>query len=230
MMNWLRKNMRTIFLVTIVGFFAGMLAGFGSYAFSNKSTNSVAEVNGQAIPIRKYSMLFNRIMEDLRDKSTDITEEVVKKTRQEVVDDLIREEVFYGESKKYGIVVTDSELAANLQQVPAFQQNGRFDQRAYFQILAWKLKMTPAEFEESQRRQIAIAKLRYLISSGMKVTEPELQIEYMRKNQGNMKNFAKDREKFQQELLQEKTLAFMNDWYRSINSSLKIKVFTENFR
>lgn len=230
MMNWLRKNMRYIFLVTIIGFFAGIFVGFGGYFFSNKTTNAVAEVNGVRIPLRKYSLLFNRIMDDLRDKNTDITDEVVNKTRQEVVDDLIREEVFYNESKKYGVVVTNNEVAASIQQIPAFQQDNRFSQNAYFQVLAWRLKMTPMEFEESQKRQIAISKLRYLISTGIRITDPELQIEYMRKHLGNMKNFEKDRDKFQQELLQEKSLAFMNDWYRSINTSLKIKVYTENFK
>ncbi|MFH0807058.1 MAG: SurA N-terminal domain-containing protein [Elusimicrobiota bacterium] len=230
MMDWLRKNMRYIFLITIIGFFAGMFVGFGSYFFSGKSTNAVAVVNGTTIPLRKYSLLYNRIMEDMRDKNTDITEEVVNKTRQEVVDDLIREEVSYGETKKHGIVVTNSEVAANIAQIPAFQQEGRFDQRAYFQVLAYRLKMTPMEFEESQKRQIAIAKMRNIIASGVRITEPELQLEYMRRHAGNMKVFEKDREKFSQELLQEKSLAYMNDWYKSINTSLKIKVYTENFK
>ncbi|MDI6641800.1 MAG: SurA N-terminal domain-containing protein [Elusimicrobiota bacterium] len=231
MMNWLRKNMRTIFIITIVGFIGGIFVGFGGYFFGGRGgvSDAVAEVNGVRIPYRKYILLFNRIMDNLRDSQKEITEQVIQQTKQDVIQDLVQEEVFYQEAKKYGIVVTDGEVAADIQRFPAFQQDGKFSHRVYFQILAWRLRMTPQEFEGSRRRQIAIAKLRNLVTSSIKISEPELRLEYARRHNSQFTNFEKDREKFYEELQQEKTLAFMNDWYRSINASLKVRVFTERF-
>ena len=199
MMNWLRKNMRIVFTITIIGFFAGIFVGFGGYFFSdNKFSNSVANVNGHEVSMRKFNLLYNRAFEDLRKNNTEINDETVKAVRQQTIDELVREEVFYQESQKFGIIVTDKEVAANIQQYQAFQQDGRFNQGVYFQIIAYQLKMTPAEFEESQRRQIAIAKMRNLIAAGVKITEPELQVEYARRNSGNIKGLEKAREKFTQ--------------------------------
>lgn len=231
MMDWLRKNMRTIFLVTIIGFLAGIFIGFGGYFFGGRTiTDAIAEVNGKKIPYRKYTLLFNRIMENLRDKNIEITDEVLQQTRREVIQDLIQEEVFVQEAKKYGIVVTDNEVAMDIRNFPAFQRDGKFDQRIYFQVLALRLKMTPEEFEESRRNQIAIAKLRNLVTSGIKISDVELQLEYARRHDGKLTGFEKEKDKFHQELLQEKMSAFMQDWYRSINSTLKVRVFLKDFQ
>ncbi len=231
MMNWLRKNMRTIFIITIVGFLAGIFIGFGGYFFGgNTIKDAVAEVNGKKIPYRKYALLFNRVMDNLRDKGVEITEDVIQQTKRDVFQDLIQEEVFAQEAKKYGIVVTDSEVAMDIRNFPAFQKDGKFDQRIYFQVLAFKLKMTPEEFEESRRNQIAIAKLRNLVTSSIKISDAELQFEYGRRHNGKLNGFEKEKEKFYQELMQEKVTAFMQDWYRSINSSLKVKVLLKDFQ
>jgi peptidyl-prolyl cis-trans isomerase D len=231
MMDWFRKNMRTIFLITVAGFLGGIFIGFGGYFFGGRGlTNAIAEVNGKKISYRKYAQLFNRIMDNLRDKGTEITDEVIQQVRREVLQDLIQEEVFTEEAKKHGIVVTDNEVAMDIRSFPAFQKDGKFDQRTYFQIVVLQLKMTPQEFEESRRNQIAIAKLRNLITSGIKISDIELQFEYARRHNGNMSGFEKEKDKFYQELLQEKMTAFMQDWYRSINSSLKVRVFSKEFQ
>ncbi|MBU2442405.1 MAG: SurA N-terminal domain-containing protein [Elusimicrobia bacterium] len=227
-MDWLRKNMRTIFVITIAGFVAGVFVGFGGYFFGGaRVSNAIAEINGVKIPYRNYVLLFNRVMDNLRSNNVDITDEVIKRTRQDVVQDLIREEVLYQETKKYGIRVTDGEVGYDVQRFQAFQEDGRFSQQAYFRVLSWQLRMTPKEFEESRRRQIAIAKLNNLIVSSVKISNPELQVEYARKHDGQLTNFEKNRDKFFEELTQEKRTALINDWYRNINTSLKVKVFTE---
>ncbi|MEW6042349.1 MAG: SurA N-terminal domain-containing protein, partial [Elusimicrobiota bacterium] len=137
-MNWLRKNMRTIFLVTVIGFVAGIFIGFGSYFFGGRGLgDAVAEINGVKIPYRSYYLLFNRIMENYREQNKDITETVIEQTRREVLQDLIQEEALYQEAKKYKIVVTDAEVAFDIQRYPAFQKDGQFNQGIYFQILAW---------------------------------------------------------------------------------------------
>ena len=60
MINFLIKHKVKIFLITIVGFFAGTFVGFGSYLFSDRSSiDTVAVVNGTEIPYRVYYSLYN---------------------------------------------------------------------------------------------------------------------------------------------------------------------------
>jgi len=226
MMKFLRKNMQTVFMITIIGFIAGIFIGFGGY-FSNRTiSDGVANVNGEKISFKKYRSLFNRIMDNKRETTEEITEQMIEQIKQEVIQDLVQEEVFYQEAKKYGIVVTDKEVAYDISRWPAFNNNGRFDQGLYFRILGMRLHMTPAEFEESRKRQIAIAKLRSLIQSGVKITQPELQLEYIKKN-GSLKNFDKEKNKLYEELLKQKTIDTFNEWYKILGSSIKVKVHTE---
>jgi len=227
MMDFLRKHMQTIFLITIIGFLAGAFVGFGSYLFGSKTpADAVAEVNGTNIPYRDYAVLLNRVVDNLS-KTQEVTDEVMKQKKQEVLQDLIQEEVFWQQSKKYGIVVSDAELAADIQHYPAFQRDGRFDQNAYFQVLYQVMKTTPQQFEESRRKQIAIFKLRQLIASNVRISEPELQLEYARTHGGSMADFAKNRDKSLETLRQQKVMLVFNEWFKQLNQTVKIKVHLE---
>lgn len=226
MMEFLRKHRVIIFTITIVGFLGGAFIGFGSYFFGGKtSSDNVIVVNGTGIPYRAFQKTLNRVLETMRQQNQEVTEEVREKKKQEVIQDMIQEEVFRQQAAAYGITVSDEELAADIQQrYPAFQRDGRFDRMAYFQALGQLLKMTPKEFEESRRKQITNAKLRQFIMSSVKISEPELQMEYARTHGGNVAAYAKDREKFLEKVRQEKTMLVFNEWFKSLNQAMKIKV------
>jgi peptidyl-prolyl cis-trans isomerase D len=153
---------------------------------------------------------------------------MTKQKKHEVMQDIIQEEVFWQEAKKYGITVTDSEISMEIQHYPAFQKDGKFDQRAYFQVLNQVLHSTPQEFEESRRRQIAYLKLRDLVASSVILSEPELRYAYMKANKNNMKNFDKDRETFVNKTRQEKVMMVFNEWFKQLNQGLKVKIYLKD--
>lgn len=229
MMDWFRKNMRTIFTVTIVAFVAGTFISFGSITLSKSGSDTVAEVNGTRISYRAYLKLLDRAIENIRSNKGEVTDAVVAAKRQEVLQDMIQQEVFYQEARKYGITVSDGELLADLRRYPAFQTNGQFNRQAYMRILFEMLHTTPEEFEESRRKEISFFKLRQFIASSVKISEQELQFEYGRTHKGNMANFAKDRDKFLQEVTQQQTGLVFNEWFKSINQTLQgnIKVYLD---
>ena len=225
MMNWLRKHMRIIFGITIVGFLGGAFVGFGGYFFADKTTaDAVVEVNGTKIPYRQYSNYLSRALDNMRNQKQEVTDEITLQKKQEVLQDLIQEEVFSQEAKKYGITVADGELAADIQRYPAFQKEGQFDRNAYFQVVYQVLRTTPKDFEESRRKQIAIYKLRFLVASGVIITEPELRLEYFRANLGNMTNYQKEKIKFFEKIRQEKTMLVFSEWFKLLNQEMKVKV------
>lgn len=224
-MDFLRKHMRTIFFITIVFFLGSALIGFGGYLFGSKnSMDAVVEVNGEKVPYRRFATMMSRVTDMMAQNKEEMNEQVRLQKKQEILQDLIQETVFWQQSKKYGISVSDAELAADIQRYPAFQRDGHFDHQTYYQTLGQILRMSPVEFEESRRRQIAMFKLRYLIASSIRITEAELRYEYARANRGNMSAFEKDRQKFFDSLRQEKTMLVFNEWFKQLNSSMKIKV------
>jgi peptidyl-prolyl cis-trans isomerase D len=226
MMSFLRKHMKVIFLITIVGFLSGAFIGFGSYFFGGAANaDTAAEVNGEKIPYRRYNAMLNRVIDNMRRNKEEINESTMNRLKQEVLQDMIQEEVFWKEARKYGISVSDKELAADIQNYPAFQREGRFDPQAYAQILYQMLHTTAQEFEVSRRRQIAIAKLRQLIASSIQVSEPEAKLEYLRAHAGKMTNYDKDHDKFVQNLRQEKVMMVFNEWFKQLNQTVKIRVF-----
>ncbi|MFC1501660.1 SurA N-terminal domain-containing protein, partial [Elusimicrobiota bacterium] len=151
-------------------------------------------------------------------------DEIIQQKKQEVIQQLIQEEVFWQEAKKYGITVSDTELTNDIRNYPAFQRNGRFDHITYYKIMNNVLRTTPKEFEASRRKQIAAYRLRQLIASNIKITEPEIQMQYSRENKGKMSNYEKEKAEFAEKIRQEKTMLIYDEWFKNLNQNMKIKV------
>ena len=233
LMNWLRKYKNTILIVLVSGFVLSTFVGFGLYMTSGGGlSEAVAEVNGEKIPYKSYTALYNQVVNNRRDKGEDLNPEALNQIKQEVVQSLIQQTVFTQEAKRYGIKVTDMELAQSLAGIPAFQKQGKFDAMAYMQALQYALHTTPEEFEETQRKQIAISRLRYFVLSGVKVTDRELDLEYQqalfsltgKDKEKFLKDFGNNRDKFREQIRQEKAAQILNRWYQQLGTNLKIRV------
>jgi len=225
MFEFLRKNRRTIYLITLIGFAAGIFVGFGGYAIY-RSYDAVATVNSVKIPYSRYQYYFSQTLENYRDQGKEFTEDVYQQIKREVLSELIQEEVFWQESKKFAIKVPDKELAYTIQQYPVFQRDGKFDIRLYYQILYHRLRTTPSEFELSRRKSIAIIKLRKLIMSLAKISPFELEYEYRRRFPTKATaNFDKEKEKFLEELTTERITAIFNEWYNVLNRQVQVKEY-----
>lgn len=232
MMNWLREHKNVILMIVIVGFVISTFIGFGLYMTAGAGTvDNVLEVNEEKISYRHFLSLYDRVANNRRDKGEEMTPETLKRIKEEVIQSLVRDSVLYQESKKYGIEVTDMELANHLSSIQAFHKEGKFDPQTYVQTLHYALKTTPEEFEESQKRQIAISRLQYFISQGVKITSKELEQEYLSSKRlpsgivppDTMKNFEKEKEQFHQKLLQEKSAHVLNRWYQQLSMNLRVK-------
>jgi hypothetical protein len=224
MFDFLRKNRRTIYLITLIGFVAGIFVGFGGYAIY-RTYDAVAIVNNVKIPYSRYQYYFSQTLENYRDQGKEFTENVYQQMKREVLSELIQEEVFWQEAKKFAIKVPDKELAYTIQQYPAFQRDGKFDPHLYYQILHYRLRTTPMEFELSRRKSIAIAKLRRLIMSLAKISPFELEYEYRRRFPAKIGDFDKEKDKFLEELTNERITAIISEWYNMLNRQIQVKEY-----
>ncbi len=222
--DYLKKNKENIFIITVVGFLAGIFLGFGGYIRYTNVSTTAASVNGVKISIQKYNRLVNQTIENYRDQGNEINDNVIRSIKQQVLRDLIQEEVFWQEAKKYSIEVTDQEVFYDIMRIPAFQKDGKFDRDTYYRTVILRLKMTPKEFEESRRKRIAMFKLRDFVISAVKLSPQEVENYYKIKQPKT----EEEKQKLYNELLQEKQMAVLEEWYKQINANLKVKIYLKD--
>ncbi|MCR4662425.1 MAG: SurA N-terminal domain-containing protein [Endomicrobiaceae bacterium] len=215
MMNFFRKHKVAIILVILIGFFGGtFIAGFGVSTFGNTSSfDTVAVVNGKKIPYKFYYSLYNNALNMLKQSGQDnITDDLMRITQNQILSKLIQDELIWQQTKKYGITVSDNELAQDIQSYPYFlNENGQFDSRRYYQFLN-NLRMSPKDFESLRRKQLASNKLQILIASAAKISKSELNSEDVNESA----------------LTQAKANEVLNDWYDEVKRNSKIKILLED--
>src|SRR5262249_4370156 len=88
------------------------------------------------------------------------------------------------EAARLGIKTSDEEVRGRILTYPAFQENGAFiGEQRYTQLLRMQRPpITPADFEDSIRRQLTIEKLRSSPTEWLSVADKELEQEYRRRN------------------------------------------------
>lgn len=220
MMNFFRKHKVAIILIILVGFFGGtFIAGFGVSTFGNRASSfdTAAVVNGKKIPYKYYYSLYNNTLNMLRGSNQDIniTEDLVKLTKQQILRNLIQDELIWQQSKKYGITVTDTELAKDIQTYPFFvNQKGEFNSKNYYQFLN-NLRMSPKDFENLRRKQIASNKLQILIVSSARVSQSEFEAKHASSIS---------------DLTQTKANEVLNDWFDSVTKNSKIEILLDENR
>ncbi|MBR3627565.1 MAG: SurA N-terminal domain-containing protein [Elusimicrobia bacterium] len=215
MMNFFRKHKVAIILIILVGFFGGtFIAGFGVSTFGNNTSfDTVAIINGKKIPYKYYYSLYNNALGTLKNSEQDVTEEMMKNVQNTILRNLIQDELIWQQAKNYGIIVSDNELAVDIQTYPYFlNANGQFDSRNYYQFLN-NLRISPKDFEALRRKQIASNKLQILIASAAKISNSEI-TESLDENA----------------LIQIKANEILNDWFDNVKRTSKIKVLLEDNR
>lgn len=119
--------------------------GVGSAARVNNTLVSMADLGSETARLEQmYAPLFGgQVAGDAQRQFL----------RQQALESLIVQELVAQHAKKEGILATDAEIQNTLvKEIPAFQQDGRFQKEAYFQILEAN-RLTPAEFESKLRKE-----------------------------------------------------------------------------
>ena len=225
--------------MVIAGFIISTFVGFGLYEWSGASRfDTVAEVNGEKIPNRRFQAQFNQAVTMKRNESQELTADALKGMKQEVIQGLVQESVFHQEAGRYGFRVSDEELAGSLRAYPAFQKDGKYDPNAYSQTMQRIINARSKEefiaglqeFEESQRRQLTIHHLRNFVMRSVKITDRELDLEmFIRqaKAAGDKKAKPLERETVRNEMLQEKGAHILNRWYQQLGTNVKFKIYLD---
>lgn len=154
---------------------------FFAWGMGGQTTrNTLATVGGTAITLPEfqtaYQNLYNFYQQQYKDRFTPELAQTLGLKRQ-VLDNLIQRHLLLQEAQKEGLVVTNAELIAHIQEYPAFQVEGKFDKERYRRLLQLN-RLSPGEFEQRQKHDLLIAKLERMITESVRVSEAELKEAY----------------------------------------------------
>jgi peptidyl-prolyl cis-trans isomerase D len=176
------RGLKFVLLIVIVAFIATSVVYFGSDAVGRRGMgdNAVASVNGEEIPVERFRRTYQSYVEFYRQIYKDrMTSDMAEKLGipQQVINDLVQEALIIQQATREGVTVTDDEVRARIQEIRAFQADGRFARERYLQVLR-QVRVDPADFEADQRRDMVRRRMEGLVKDGVKLSPDELQQAY----------------------------------------------------
>jgi peptidyl-prolyl cis-trans isomerase D len=171
------KVLRVGLLVVIAAFvLTSVYVGSMSGGARNRG-DAVATVNGESIPIERYQRRYQAYLDAYsrvyRDRFSPTLAEQLG-LPQQAVNDLVQEAVVVQRARAEGLEVSDEELNAQIQAVPAFSENGHFSLPRYQEFLR-RRGVSASAFENDVRRELTRMKVETTVKGGIKVSDPELE-------------------------------------------------------
>ncbi len=228
MTSFLRRHKKALFIATISIFLLGTFVGLGGYLFTSRDmAGSVASVGKTKLPYDQYVNRVNQYEEALRARGTDVDDKMTAEIKQGVLREMIVDELLQQKADDMGIVVPDSELARDIQNTPAFQRDGHFDQQVYFARVREAFHDSPESYERERRKQLKAMKLKQVIYHAAKLTPAELEDAYKQAHKGALKGFDKDKEAFAAKAQQARALDLINYYLRQLAQQVEIRTYLE---
>jgi peptidyl-prolyl cis-trans isomerase D len=177
MLKWLRRSTRSWFIYLAIGAIVVVFIFWGVGSYKASRDQDAAEVNGVVIPMTEFSRQYNELVKRYQEKTGgEVTPEMIKSLRlkEMALSQLVEEALLLQAGQRLGLEVTNAELRNHIQSYPAFQQDGKFDEKRYFGLLS-RHRLSPQSFEAQERQQLLLRKVVEEVTSFAKVSDAELQ-------------------------------------------------------
>jgi peptidyl-prolyl cis-trans isomerase D len=186
MLDFVRTKQKSIIIKVVFGliilsFVIGyaMLTSPGDGTTAGKP-NVAVTVNGKAIAFSDfqaaYSNLYQLYQNIYQEQFTPTLERQLKLV-QKSLDGVINQSLLLEEARRQGLEVSRQEMIDAIAKISAFQQNGAFNKERYLQVLAAQ-RLTSEEFEELQRRDLLVGKMRDGLQKNVAVSDAEIEQEF----------------------------------------------------
>jgi peptidyl-prolyl cis-trans isomerase D len=183
-----RHWLKWVLLLVVISFVAFYVPDFLRDRTNGAgSAQTLASVNGDPISLTSFRRAYQQRVQEFRSAyGANFDERMVKQLGldQQILRQLIDQRTAAAEARRLGLTVSDAEVAQRIYEIPAFQQNGAFNQELYTRVLAvQRPPLAKAEFEESLRQSLLIEKLRAALTEWVNVRDAEVDGEYKRRNE-----------------------------------------------
>jgi peptidyl-prolyl cis-trans isomerase D len=180
--NWLKWSLGLVCLAFVIFYIPDFLQSSGADA---AASDTIAKVQGREITAGEFQRTYQAQLQAYRNAyGGNMSDQLLKQLGidQQILQQMVDERAALAEAKRLGIDARDEEVRQRIFSIPAFQENGAFIGEQRYQQLLRMQRMTPAEFEDSVRRQLVVEKLRTSLTDWLSVADKELEQEYRRRN------------------------------------------------
>jgi peptidyl-prolyl cis-trans isomerase D len=195
MLGFMRKHARSSFIKIVFWMIIVVFVfwGVGVMVAGGDKVNVAATVDGEPISAQTYARAHERMQRVYRELyKENLNPQILAQLNlgQRALDDLVTEMLLKREAGRLGLQVTDDEVREAILDIPTFQDGARFDRTRYLNALRAN-RITPAEFEESQRETLLVNKLEGLITDGLTASDQEIKNVYALENEKIDLSFVK---------------------------------------
>jgi len=179
--SWMIKSILWLIIFAFVG---TIFYSWGMGGASTSGGGVIASVNGEKIYQGEYERTFNNIIDFYRQQfRNQFSNEMIKKLdlKNQALDALIHKKILLLEAKKQKIKVSNEEVISHIKNLPAFQNNNKFNESAYTNFIRSK-RLTPGEFEEGQRETLLLDKMEKIFQTHSKASKSEILAEFKDQN------------------------------------------------
>ena len=175
MLNLMRKHAQSWLIKVALGAIIIVFVFWYGYNRRAQKSNRVAVVNGVPIVAEQFRRAYDQLLETYRRQfGNAFDNELIKSlnVKKQALDQIINQRILLAEANRLNFRVTDQDLLRAIQQVPAFQSEGRFNPQLYQRILSLN-GMSPEMYEESKKNELLVEKVQSFILGSIKVSEGE---------------------------------------------------------
>jgi len=190
MLDLMRKKknsivIKIVFVVIVLSFIGTMFLVWGEgRSGMGGSTGYAAKVDGSKISMEEYQSSYQRIRNVYQQIYGQTLPPEIEKTlnlKKVALDNLIDNVLVMKASKGMGISVSKDEVTNSIATMPTFQRDGSFNFDLYQQLLKSN-RITPKDFEESQKNELIIKKTRQAIKDKVVVSDEDALAQFKKEN------------------------------------------------
>ena len=179
-LSLMRRHAKSWLIKFLIAMIAVVFIFYFGYSFTARRGLKIAYVNGEPISGLEYQKTYRRFLEALqRDYKNVWNENLIDAfdLKNRALESLINEKLVSQEARRIGLDITEREIQDEILAYPAFQYNGRFDERRYHALLSQN-RMNPEDFEEGIAQELLQRKIRQFLLTFSPVTEREILDQY----------------------------------------------------
>ncbi len=176
MLNILRKQAQSPLIQALVLAIVIVFIFWGFGGNKNNGRTAVATVNKVDISYQDYMQAYNQTAENFRQQfGGKIPPALLEQLgiQQQVLSQLIRSELLRQGGEEIGVRVSDLMVQEKIKEMEVFQENGRFNQQRYEDLLA-RNRMTPTAFEDSMKADLRTDRVTNNLASFALVADNEI--------------------------------------------------------
>jgi peptidyl-prolyl cis-trans isomerase D len=178
MLYKIRKNLRAFSLplwIVAASFVGTIFLVWGRGGLTGPSASQVATVNGEGISVVDFNREVQAVERELQSQfGEDFRKRFpLKEIKRIALQRLIQRELLLQLAEKEGLQVSDWAVAKAIEEMPIFQENGKFSIKLYKEFLKAQ-GLTPETFENEVRKDLLVQKVLTVVNHAPSVTKAEL--------------------------------------------------------